>query len=80
MLPAAKTDVWMTEKAALALSGLLDKEAFMKAWEAGDPTFPIMSSVKVIRTFQKTDGVEQTLRAEDRLTNLTIARGRPASR
>ena len=68
----SKMDVWMTEQSALALSGLADKDKFLKSWEDGEQTFPIMASVKITRTLQKPDGVGQPEGTADRLTNLTI--------
>jgi len=68
----SKMDVWMTEQSALALSGLADKDQFLKTWEAGEQTFPIMASVKITRTLQKPDGVGQPDGTADRPTNLTI--------
>ena len=65
-----KSNVWMNESSALALSGQTDKETFMKTWESGDQAFPILASVKLVRTFQKGDKGEK---GEDaNLTNLTI--------
>jgi hypothetical protein len=50
-----KKDVWMGEQAALELAGFEHKDAFMKAWSDGDPTFPIMASVKVVRYIREQD-------------------------
>ena len=63
-----------TEQSALALSGLADKDQFLKTWEAGEQAFPIMASVKITRTLQKLDGVGQPDGTADPLcpTNLTI--------
>ncbi len=68
----SKMDVWMTEQSALALSGLTDKDHFLKTWEAVKQEFPIMASVKITRTLQKPDGVGQPDGTADRPTNLTI--------
>ena len=64
----------MTEQSALALSGLTDKDHFLKTWEAGEQAFPIMASVKITRTLQKLDGVGQPDGTADPLcpTILTI--------
>ena len=61
----SKDDVWMDESSALTLSGLGDRQAFVDTWQAGDQTFPIMSSVKVVRTLDQTGGASQPSGAEE---------------
>ena len=63
-LSGTKSNVWINESSALNLSGQPDKETFMKTWETGDQTFPIMASVKLMRSFQKGENAH--------LPNLTI--------
>ena len=60
----SKDDVWMDQQSALTLSNLPDKQAFIDAWEAGDQTFPIMASVKVVRTMDQLGGASQPANAE----------------
>ena len=62
----SKDDVWMDERSALTLSSLENKQAFIDAWEAGDQTFPIMASVKVVRTMDQLGGASQPANAEER--------------
>jgi hypothetical protein len=52
--------VWMGEKAALSLSQLADKNAFLEANNEGKQLFPIMSSVKVIRDLREVQPSENT--------------------
>ena len=54
----------MDERSALTLSSLPNKQAFIDAWEAGDQTFPIMASVKVVRTMDQLGGASQPANAE----------------
>ena len=61
----SKDDVWMDESSALTLSGLPNKQAFVETWQNGDQTFPIMSSVKVVRTLDQTGGASQPSGAEE---------------
>ena len=62
----SKDDVWMDERSALALSSLENMQAFVLAWEAGDQTFPIMASVKVVRTMDQLGGASQPANAEEK--------------
>ena len=57
-------DVWMDERSALALPGVSSKEAFIEVWQAGDQTFPIMASMKVVRTIDHVGGASQPATAE----------------
>ena len=45
-----ETEIWMNETSALALARTQDKMAFVKAWEEGDQLFPIMATVKILRS------------------------------
>jgi len=54
------TRVWMNEESALALSGLADKDTFIKAWQDGDIVFPLMSAIKIVRTVREASDDSQT--------------------
>ena len=62
----SKDDVWMDERSALKLSTLANKDAFINTWEAGDQSFPIMASVKVVRTMDQLSGASQPANAEEK--------------
>jgi hypothetical protein len=63
----------MTEQSALDLYGLSDNNKFIETWEAGDQTFPIMVSVKLVRSFHDVDGVSQPAQGQGKqLTKLKI--------
>jgi len=52
--------IWMNEESALALSGLPDKNAFIKAWQDGDQAFPIVCAIKILRTVREASDDSQT--------------------
>ena len=62
----SKDDVWMDEKSALKLSNLENKDAFIKTWDSGDQTFPILASVKVVRTMDHSSGASQPAYADEK--------------
>ena len=64
----SKTNVWMNEQSALALSGCSDKDKFIQVFGSGEQTFPIISSVKIERSLAKLDGESQS----DRMTRFVI--------
>jgi hypothetical protein len=43
-------DIWMNEHAALKLSRAVDKGEFIQAWKNGDQMFPILASLKILRS------------------------------
>ena len=49
--------VWVDEKTALSLSQLSSKEEFLTACREGDPKFPPLSSIKVLRNPKNKDGL-----------------------
>ena len=56
----------MDEKSALKLSNLENKDAFIKTWESGDQTFPILASIKVVRTMDQSSGASQLAYADEK--------------
>jgi hypothetical protein len=51
-----QSTVWVDEKCALSLSQLGSKEEFLSACREGDPKFPPLSSIKIVRNPKDKDG------------------------